>query len=62
MGLLPRVAAAVAVKAAEQGVSRRSLTWKDEYNRAKEIIASTRLMIETLYGKGLIKNLLEDLA
>ncbi|WP_054853429.1 NADP-dependent malic enzyme [Vulcanisaeta distributa] len=58
----PRVAAAVAVKAAEQGVSRRSLTWKDEYNRAKEIIASTRLMIETLYGKGLIKNLLEDLA
>ncbi|WP_054842237.1 NADP-dependent malic enzyme [Vulcanisaeta distributa] len=58
----PRVAAAVAVKAAEQGVARRSLTWKDEYNMAKEIIANARLMIETLYGKGLIKDLLSDLA
>ncbi|WP_446752479.1 NAD(P)-dependent malic enzyme [Vulcanisaeta sp. JCM 16161] len=58
----PRVAAAVAVKASEQGVARRSLTWKDEYNMAKEIIANARLMIETLYGKGLIKDLLSDLA
>ncbi len=57
----PRVAAAVAVKAAEQGVARRSLTWKDEYNMAKEIIANARLMIETLYGKGLIRDLLSDL-
>ncbi len=50
------------MKASEQGVARRSLTWKDEYNMAKEIIANARLMIETLYGKGLIKDLLSDLA
>ncbi|MGC9179488.1 MAG: NAD(P)-dependent malic enzyme [Vulcanisaeta sp.] len=58
----PRVAAAVAVKAAELGVARRSLTWKEEYERAKEVIASARLMIETLFGKGLIKDLLSDMA
>ena len=58
----PRVAAAVAVKAAEQGVARKSLSWKEEYERAKEIIANARLMIETLYGKGLIRDLLSDLA
>ncbi len=57
----PRVAAAVAVKAAELGVARRSLTWKEEYERAKEVIASARLMIETLFGKGLIKDLLSDM-
>ena len=58
----PRVAAAVAVKAAEQGVARKSLSWKEEYERAREIIANARLMIETLYGKGLIRDLLSDLA
>ncbi|MGC8607346.1 MAG: NAD(P)-dependent malic enzyme [Vulcanisaeta sp.] len=58
----PRVAAAVAVKAAELGVARRSLTWKEEYEKAKEVIASARLMIETLFGKGLIKDLLSDMA
>ncbi|GAB6943675.1 NAD(P)-dependent malic enzyme [Vulcanisaeta sp. JCM 14467] len=58
----PRVAAAVAVKAAEQGVARKSLSWREEYNRAKEFIANARLMIETLYGKGLIRDLLSDLA
>ncbi len=58
----PRVAAAVAVKAAEQGVARRPLSWKEEYERAKEVIANARLMIETLYGKGLIRDLLSDLA
>ena len=58
----PRVAAAVAVKASEQGVARKPVTWKEEYERAKEIIATARLMIETLFGKGLIRNLLSDLA
>ncbi|MGC9152372.1 MAG: NAD(P)-dependent malic enzyme [Vulcanisaeta sp.] len=58
----PRVAAAVAVKASEQGVARKPVAWKEEYERAKEIIATARLMIETLFGKGLIRNLLSDLA
>ena len=56
-----RVAAAVAVKAMEQGIARKSLSWKEEYERAKEIIAAARLIIETLFGKGLIKDLLSDL-
>jgi len=58
----PRVAAAVAVKAVEQGVARKSTGWKEEYERAREIIATAKLMIETLFGKGLIRNLLSDLA
>jgi malate dehydrogenase (oxaloacetate-decarboxylating) len=58
----PRVAAAVAVKAVEQGVARKTTSWKEEYERAREIIMTARLMIETLFGKGLIKNLLSDLA
>jgi len=58
----PRVAAAVAVKAVEQGVVRKSTGWKEEYERAREIIATAKLMIETLFGKGLIRNLLGDLA
>jgi len=58
----PRVAAAVAVKAVEQGVARKSTGWKEEYERAREIIATAKLMIETLFGKGLIRNLLGDLA
>ncbi|MFB6470394.1 MAG: NADP-dependent malic enzyme [Vulcanisaeta sp. AZ3] len=57
----PRVAAAVATKAVEQGVARKSTSWKEEYEKAREIIASARLIIETLFGKGLIKNLLSDL-
>ncbi|WP_069806999.1 NAD(P)-dependent malic enzyme [Vulcanisaeta thermophila] len=57
----PRVAAAVATKAAEQGVARKSLSWREEYERAREVIASARLMIEALYGKGLIKDLIYDL-
>jgi malate dehydrogenase (oxaloacetate-decarboxylating) len=58
----PRVAAAVAVKAVEQGVARKSTGWKEEYERAREIIATAKLMIEALFGKGLIRNLLGDLA
>jgi len=57
----PRVAAAVATKAVEQGVARKSTSWKEEYEKAREIITSARLIIETLFGKGLIKNLLSDL-
>ncbi len=57
----PRVAAAVAVKATEQGIARKPLSWREEYERAKEIIAAARMMIETLFGRGLIRDLLSDL-
>ena len=33
-----RVVAAVAVKAVEQGVARKTTSWKEEYERAREII------------------------
>jgi malate dehydrogenase (oxaloacetate-decarboxylating) len=52
-----RVAASVAVKAVEQGVARVGTTWRQEYERAREIIINSRLVLEALMGKGLIKDL-----
>ncbi len=51
----PRVAAAVAVKAVEEGVARKTTTYKEEYERAKEIIGLTREKYQLLWEKGLIK-------
>lgn len=44
----PRVAAAVAAKAVEEGVARRPLTYNEELERATRIIESTRKRIEAL--------------
>jgi len=52
-----RVAASVAVKATEQGVARVSTTWKQEYERAKEIISTSRLIVDVLMSRGIIRNL-----
>ena len=50
----PREAAAVAVKAVELGVARRTTTYKEEYERAKTIIATVRNKYNMLWENGLI--------
>lgn len=51
----PRVAAAVASKAVEEGVARRRLTYRDELSIASNIIGSARRKIEALMRAGLVK-------
>ncbi|MEB3845246.1 MAG: NADP-dependent malic enzyme [Desulfurococcales archaeon] len=53
--IYPRVAAAVAVKAVEEGLARKTTTYNEEYERAKEIIGLTREKYQLLWEKGLIK-------
>ncbi len=55
--LYPRVAAAVAAKAVEQGVARRSLSYKEELKIAREIINESRSMFEHLMKGGFIRDL-----
>ncbi len=50
----PREAAAVAVKAVELGVARKTTTYQEEYERAKTIIATVRKKYEMLWENGLI--------
>lgn len=52
--LYPRVAAAVAAKAVEQGLARRTTTYKEELERAKAIIGAVRAKYEKLWESGLI--------
>jgi len=53
--LYPRVAAAVAVKAVEQGIARRTTTYREELERAKQIIELTRAKYTLIWREGLIK-------
>jgi len=50
----PRVAAAIAVRAVEEGVARRTTTYKEELERAREIISNARKKVEVLFERGLI--------
>mgnify|MGYP001770670071 CR=1 FL=1 len=50
----PRVAAAVAVRAVEEGVARRTTTFSEELQRAREIIGTARQKLQTIWGSGLI--------
>ena len=50
----PRVAAAVAVKAVEEGLARRATTYKEELERARRIIGMTREKYQLLWEKGYI--------
>ncbi len=52
--LYPRVAAAVASKASEQGVARKPTTYSEEVERAREIIESVRRKYEAIVKAGLI--------
>ncbi|MCE4625205.1 MAG: NADP-dependent malic enzyme [Desulfurococcales archaeon] len=50
----PRVAAAVAVKAVEEGLARKTTTYKEELERARRIIGMTREKYQLLWEKGYI--------
>ncbi len=52
--VFPREAAAVAVKAVEQGLARVKTTFEDEYHRAAAIIKNARDMTQLLMDEGLI--------
>ncbi len=56
----PRVAAATAVKAVEEGVARLKTTYEEEYEKAKEIIETTRSKMLKLIDLGFIKRLPEE--
>lgn len=59
--LYPYEAAACAVQAAKQGVARRNLTWKEEYENAKEIIKHSQKMLNTLIKAGLIPKIPKEI-
>jgi malate dehydrogenase (oxaloacetate-decarboxylating) len=52
--VFPRQAAAVAVKASEQGLARLSTTYEEEYERAATIIRRARDMTQTMMKAGFI--------
>ncbi|MBN1679351.1 MAG: NADP-dependent malic enzyme [Anaerolineae bacterium] len=52
--VFPREAAAVAMKAQEQGVARRPTTYDEEYKRAAEMIRMARDMTQLLMREGFI--------
>lgn len=53
--LYPREAAAVAMKAIEQGVARVTTTYDEEYARAAAIISRSHEMVEIAQREGLVK-------
>jgi malate dehydrogenase (oxaloacetate-decarboxylating) len=52
--VFPREAAAVAMKAQEQGIARRPTTYEEEYQRAAEMIRCSRDMTKLLMREGFI--------
>ncbi len=52
--VFPREAAAVAVKAVEQGLARLSTTFEEEYRRAAGIIKNSRDLTQTMMREGFI--------
>ncbi|HLB47117.1 MAG TPA: NADP-dependent malic enzyme [Anaerolineales bacterium] len=52
--VFPREAAAVAMKAVEQGIARIPTTYQDEYQRASGIIKRARNMTQTMMEEGYI--------
>jgi len=58
--VFPREAAAVAMKAQEQGVARVATTYEEEYERATEMIRCAREMTHMLMQEGFIPEAPED--
>lgn len=58
--IYPRVAAAVAIKAIEQGHARKAITYKEELDRARKIISQTREKISLLWDRGYIPQPIKD--
>jgi malate dehydrogenase (oxaloacetate-decarboxylating) len=52
--VFPREAAAVAVKAAEQGVARRPVSYAEEYEHAAAIIRRSRAVTQTMMEAGFV--------
>ena len=52
--IYPREAAAVAMKAIEQGVARLPCTYDEEFERASQIIREARDMTQLLMDQGFI--------
>jgi len=52
--IFPRQAAAVAVKAVEQGIARFETTFEEEYERASTIIRASREMTQMLQDEGFV--------
>lgn len=55
--VFPREAAAVAVKAVEQGLARKPLSYDEEYQLASTIIKNARDLTHTLMDEGLIETI-----
>ncbi|PVU73921.1 malate dehydrogenase, partial [Acidilobus sp. SCGC AC-742_E15] len=45
---------AIAVRAVEEGVARRTTTYKEELERAREIIGTVRQKFQSIWSSGLI--------
>ncbi|MHA1665184.1 MAG: malic enzyme-like NAD(P)-binding protein, partial [Candidatus Njordarchaeales archaeon] len=58
--VFPYEAAAAAMQSVKQGVARIKTTWEEEYNRAKQIIEESQMMLNQLIKHGLIKHAPED--
>ena len=58
--VFPREAAAVAMKAIEQGIALRTTTYEEEYERASAIIRTARAMTEMLMREGYIPEAPEE--
>jgi malate dehydrogenase (oxaloacetate-decarboxylating) len=52
--VFPRVAAAVAAKAVEEGIAKKPLTYEEELKNAEEIIRRSRNMTQILMAEGFI--------
>jgi malate dehydrogenase (oxaloacetate-decarboxylating) len=53
--VFPLEAAAVAVKAVEQGIARLPLTYEEAYQRASTIIKNTRELTKLMLAEGFIE-------
>ena len=58
--VFPRVAAATAAKASEQGLARNPLSYEEELERARRVIQATLEKMKLLYQSGLIAPLPEE--
>jgi len=58
--VFPYEAAAAAMQSVKQGVARIKTTWEEEYNKAKQIIEESQMMLNQLIKHGLIKHAPED--
>jgi malate dehydrogenase (oxaloacetate-decarboxylating) len=58
--VFPREAAAVAMKAQEQGLARIQMTYEQEFENARQIIQRSRQLTEMMMEKGFIASAPEE--